>query len=329
MSIRPAVSHRACLIALFALAGCRESPKGLAILDPLGIGRGMGALLSPPLRIGATTTDYRQFCPEFERDLGRELGRIIQSERLKPFQIKAHLEDGRLQFALVGAAEAGEVLSPGDGPQVVAVPVFREDGRQRRGVILASAKSSIREIADLKGKRFSFGPAGHPTLHLGALKTLAKGGVKVTDLHRELTPLPVPLPSPIPGLMLQHHFNSFESAKAIVYELGTEAGVVDEVDYNSWPQTGGTFIPTTFSRDQVRILARTEAVPTLPDGPVLVSADADPQLVAGLKTYLTRTLSARKKVLDRLGVERFEEASAFDLPPTPATTQKTSSAASE
>jgi ABC-type phosphate/phosphonate transport system substrate-binding protein len=238
-----------------------------------------------------------------ERGLSEALRRPVVVEDLEPFQVAAHLRSGRIQFAWLSAADYLELLKDGELGNALAL----SEGGARRGLIVASAKSDVRSLADIKSRRFAFGPKDDPVLHLGALKTLGTAGVTADDVAKELLP--------IPGT-LQFHISSAEAAKEVVYGLNlgglsTAAGVIDESEYMSYPETGGRLLPLpTFSKDQFSILARTEPVKieTIPNGPFLAGAEADAKMAAAVRDYLVAAEKKDKTALRDLGVSRFEAA---------------------
>lgn len=292
-----AANRRAAWAASVGVAlavGCTSTPV-TRLVDPLGVFFSQ----EEPVRIGINRVHlplsplawHPPWWP-LQEALTREVGRPVQFESLQPFQIKAHLRDGRLSFALVTATDYAEIAEGGI-PKLLCVAVHSAGRSERVGLIVVAANSDVKSVADLKGKRFAFGPRRHPVLHVAAVDALAQGGVSVADLRKELLPLPG---------SLQFHLNGPEAAKAIVYEFGIEAGVIDELAYEQWPATGGTLLPLSFSRDQVRVLARTAAVP---EDAVLVAPDCDPDLAAKVKRFLEAGANDVPAVLEPLGIAKF------------------------
>jgi ABC-type phosphate/phosphonate transport system substrate-binding protein len=244
-----------------------------------------------------------------QRELSKELKRPVVVQTLKPFQVAAHLASGRIQIGMLPAADYLELIKDkelADGGTLGEVLALSEAG-ERRGVIVASAKSDIHSVADLKGRRFAFGPKGDPVLYEAALACLKREGLSVDDIAREIIP--------IPG-SLQFHISSAEAAKEIVYGFGvgkrrTEAGVIEEWDYDSFPDTGGRLLPLIrFSKDQFRVLARTDPVASgiVGDGPVLASPDADPDLAATVRDFLLAAADKHQGALRDLGIKQFRPA---------------------
>ena len=106
-------------LVLAATVGCATTSTGeqteFSLLDPLGLGRAIFGLGKVPVRIGVTHTmqvdpKHAAPCAELQKAMARSLRQPVQFEVLQPFQIKAHLESGRLQFAMVDDEQAKEVL---------------------------------------------------------------------------------------------------------------------------------------------------------------------------------------------------------------------------
>jgi ABC-type phosphate/phosphonate transport system substrate-binding protein len=329
----------------FALAGgCFEATFSESIWDP--------AHLQPlyfgkdPVRIGLVQADgedsllnavawlqmKRPPWYALQRELSNELKRPVVVQTLKPFQVAAHLASGRIQIGMLPAADYLELIKDeelAEGGTLGEVLALSEAG-ERRGLVVASAKSGIQSVADIKGRRFAFGPKGDPVLHEAALACLEREGLAVDDIAREIVP--------IPG-SLQFHISSAEAAKEVVYGFGvgkerTEAGVIEEWDYEDFPETGGRLLPLIrFSKDQFRVLARTDPVATriLADGPVLASPDADPDLAATVRNFLLAAADKHQGALRDLGVKRFRpppsdaqaeiERLSMLTPQAPASTQ--------
>jgi ABC-type nitrate/sulfonate/bicarbonate transport system substrate-binding protein len=160
-------------------------------------------------------------------------------------------------------------------------------------LIVTDAKSDIRSLADIKGKRFSFGPEGDAVLHVAAVDALARGGVKLDDIAKELLPLPG---------SLQHHVSGLEAAKAVAFEPGINVGVVDKMVYESWPEQGGSLLPLKFSRGLFRVLGETIDVPELA---LVASTQADPALVDTVKQMCMGQDDKTRAIFSPLGLDRF------------------------
>lgn len=222
-----------------------------------------------------------------QRELVRYTGRPVQFEQLELFQVIAHLESGRLHFALLTQQQCARVREKGHLCEVVAL----SHPDNRAGLIVASAGSDIKSIQDLTGKRFAFGPKSDPVLHYAALATLNSGGVSINDIQREIVPLDC----------LQYHISSRESGREIVYGT-TPAGVIEKNEYERFPETGGRFLPMRFSKDQFRVLAETKRLDV---GTFVASTRTDPELVHSVRAFLVSAAERRPQVTSSLGVAGF------------------------
>ena len=299
-----AVACWGCLAApaLFGCSNQNQEAAQFSILDPLGIGREIFGLGKKPVRVGITLVHAAQgteapWAP-IQRQMQWSLGQPVQFESLRPFQIKAHLESGRLQFAMVQPEQVGEILEKAGVGRVIATPEFEEGANQARALLVVSSESEIESIDELRGKRIAFGPIGDAVTHIAALKMLAANGIAKDDIPRELLP--------IPG-MLRHHLNSFETGRAVIYEkdLGISGGFVLEREYESWPDTGGSLLLLRNAKDQLRVLGKTEVVPGLPEGPVLAGANVDAELVEKVRVFLTEELPRNKGICAKLGLRGY------------------------
>lgn len=307
-----------CLIAVVFLAGCADQEFSTSIWDPSNASR--NSVAQEPVRFGVawTTEDAsasvfnpvtwlrRRQTPwlSFRERLARQLGRPVVVEQYEPFQIEAHMQSrsGRIDFAWMSAVDYLAAAEKGDMGRVLAISM----SGHRRGLIVTSAKSKIQSIGDLKGRRFAFGPKDDPVLHKAALVALEQGGITADDLAKEVLP--------VPGAA-QYHISSAEVAKEVVYglsvgDLGTAAGVIEESDYLAMPETGGRLLPLpTYSKDQFRILGRTESIPidTIEGGPVLAARSTDPKLVTEVQAFLFSAPEKNPEVLHDLGLDAFDE----------------------
>ncbi|MCH8967090.1 MAG: PhnD/SsuA/transferrin family substrate-binding protein [Planctomycetes bacterium] len=270
-----------------------------SIWNPLGLRQSFAAS-EPPVRIGLVNRDtgicdariwwdVREQLPwtKLCRALSTRLKRQVQIEELKPFQIAAHLESGRIDFALLSDDDYERMVADGDRSVVIA----QAEPLERSGLIVASAKSSISSIGQIKGKRFAFGPRGDPVLHCGAAAALSAAGVSLDDIQREV----------FPPNALQYHLLPSEAAAEVVYGF-TGVGVIDRREYERFPESGGKMIPLSFSKDQFVVLAET---PPVDFGPFVASPKTDPKLVETVRTFLLDDQPRTVKALFSLGLARF------------------------
>jgi len=135
------------------------------------------------------------------------------------------------------------------------------------------------------------------------MRALRDAGVGRDDIKKELLP--------IPGA-LQHHLSGHEAAKAAVYEEGTAACVVEEHEYDKWPETGGKLLTGKVSKDQVRVIGHT---PKVPEGAVLASKKADRALVDQVKAFLLEQVAQNTEMVARMDLIGFEPADANTFGP--------------
>ncbi len=291
-------------------AGCSQASFSESIWNPFGVELSFD-VTQPPVRIGVVHSHKGLLALEnwflvrkappyagFRDRLARHLGCGVQIQELQPFQIAAHLQSGRIQYALVSAEDYQAMTEDGPVGKVLAssVPLTR------RGLIVASAKSAIQDLAQIKGKRFAFGPKGDPVLAVATLQALAASGVAKEDIQKELLPI-------IPNAdWLQYHISSVEATKEVVYGIGTEVGVIEASEYESLPETGARLLPLRFAKDQFRVLGETETIhsETSLAGPFLASLQADPERTRKVVEFLSAAHSDNTKALRDIGLARFD-----------------------
>ncbi len=315
-------AHRwtACgICCLLAVIGCQQSEQRGGPIDLEGglqvIFKPMGDLLGlpDPVRVAITRDHLPSFSllpdlssPERFFRLGpleqapwmplrqameRQLKRPVHFTRSNYRGIRYHLSTGRIPFAMVSATEYAEITRR-PVSQIVAVPVNVKGTTQHCGLIIVKKDSKIKSPADLKGKRFAFGPREDAILHRAALEALAKAGVTEKDIPKEIIP------------PFGYHINSYEIAKGVLIE-GVPAGVVDELDFESWPEKSNILSKLSICQDRFRVIGRTE--PVL-EGPIIASVKAEPELVEQMQDLLINQLKDDKSVLGKLHYARFTKA---------------------
>ena len=235
----------------------------------------------------------------------KKLKRPVQIEPMKPFQIAANLKSGRLDFGFMSQADFTESSADvGAFGNVLAVSELAH----RQGLIVANANSNIMSIPEISGKRFSFGPQGDPVLDVAAKDALQAAGLPIESIAKELVGLSKD--TLISVNSSQHHISSDESAYEIAYLIGTDAGVVEASDYEQWPEKGGSLLLRTFSKDQFRVLGKTESVVvnTIDEGPFVASTTTDPGLVDQVTGFLLAANNTNNRQLRTLGLARFKPA---------------------
>jgi hypothetical protein len=305
-------AFRALLVAVtfpLFLAGCQDQKFTATIVNPLNLKLPF-LPYQKPVRIGiahesagifdpATWDVARVGCPwtPLASRLQRHLRLPVQFEDLAPFQVAAHLQSGRIDFAFLSAEDYVE-LTDEFGPlgKVIAVSVVRK----RQGLIVTRVGSNIETLADIRGRRFAFGPMRDPVLNDATKAALETGGVPLDRIQRELLP--------VPGAF-QHHISSNECAFEIVYGLGTDAGVIEKSEYDAYPDTGGNVLLRRFSKANFRVLGETAPVrvQTIEEGPFIASLEADAAVVEDVRAFLMAAASRHKSAMDAMGLAAFRE----------------------
>ncbi len=316
---------------LGAVLGCvtrgDAPPIDFRILDPFKLRNTIVGFGKPPVRVGVTHTmrvdpDAAAPSEDLQWAMQSALAHPVQFEVLQPFQIKAHLQSGRLQFAMIADEQQAEILDEPGVARVVAHPVFEPGANEKCGLLITAADSDITAIDQLKGRRIAFGRRGHPITHVAAMRFLEDHGVPMDSIPRQLVPLPG---------SLQHHISSPETAWSVVHEsekqfgaLGVAAGFILKSDYDTWPETGGNYLLRQLAKSQVRVLGETPPIPDIPDGPVLVSDQTDAELAGRFEKFLLEDLPRNRQVCKTIGLVRYERA---DAAPTTTTSAQPAQAA--
>lgn len=299
-------NNSCCRIALFGAICCSTVGCASTSLTPVRFATTRGSaepmMLLDLLLNSLETAPFRNV----QNGLGRAIGRRTQFMVLKPMQMHAHLLSGHVQFAFVDQGDEATVIADGAG-RIIARPVFAEEPPTSTALFVVSKNSKLQSLSDLKGKRIAFGPPNHPALHWGALAALQSAGVGYQDLAKQLVP--------IPG-SLQYHISSLESAKAALFAIEADVGVVDEASYSDWPESGGNVVGNllslSISRDQLRVIGRSEKIPLFPSGAVVASRHADPELIEKVRHYLTKVLPKKRRITKPLGLITYEAPASQD-----------------
>ncbi len=298
------------VLSTVVAAGCSQVDFSKSVWNPFNLELGFD-ITKKPVRVGIVYSHQGLLALEswlplrkappyaaLRDQLTKDLGCGVQIQELEPFQIAAHLQSGRIEYALVSEEDYKTMTAQGPVGQVLAsaVPLTR------CGLIVASAKSDVHRLAEIKGKRFAFGPKDDPVLAVATLHVLETAGITKEDFQKELIPI-------IPNLdRLQYHISSYEAAKEIVYGLGTEVGVIEEAEYESFPETGGRLLPLKFAKDDFRVLGRTATIraETSLAGPFLASAQANPEVTRAVVKFLSATDKEHERALHDVGLSRFD-----------------------
>ncbi len=295
------------LLASCVGAGCSEQTFSSSILNPFEFKLPF-VPQKEPVRIGIVSQQVGLFDPStwkigevgspwtpLRLRLERYLDSPVQISPLKPFQVAAHLQSGRVDFAFVSARQFIDLSKEfGDLGSVIAV----SDILERQGLIVADSNSEIKTLADIPGNRFSFGPAGDSVLDTKARETLMANGVGIDTIKKELLPIPN---------TFQHHISSAESAYEIAYGIGTSVGVIDKTEYLDYPESGGSFLLRTFGKDSFRVLAETDPVrvETIPEGPFIAAGDTDEELIQRVQGFLLSASENDQPALNAMGLAGF------------------------
>ncbi len=313
--------HRWLVVGLCCMAaavGCQEGePRGSAVDVPHGVQqvvfKPMQELLGlpEPVRVAITRDHIPNFSlvpdlSSMERFIGplepapwaplqfsmqTHLDRPARFVRSNYRSIRYHMGEGRFQFAMVSATEYAEITRR-PVSKIVAVPINTKGEQERCGLFIVRKESKIDGLTDLKGRQLEYGPKGDAVTHWAAVEALKKAGLSEKDLKKSLLP------------PYNFHINSFEVAKAVLTE-GADAGVVDELAFESWPEKSTILTQLSVCKDRFRVIGRTEAVP---EGPFIASVKTDPELFAKMQDLLINELKGDERVLGKLHIREFVKA---------------------
>lgn len=213
-------------VVLLALAGCRSGGD------------------EKPLRVGfmicnSVSETRARFAP-LAAHLAEQLGRRVEPVWLDTADFDEALRDGR--FDLIHTNSYLYVwFQSAYGFRVLAGEARGKDGAYSSGGIITGRDSGVTTLADLKGKRFVFGPAFAPTAYLSPYWLLLEAGI---DPEKDLGYYAFPA-------------GSFKHEKAIfavvngAYDAGTGPALDLEV-----MEAEGKLLPADY-----RVIARGPLVP--------------------------------------------------------------------
>ena len=273
---------------LLVAGGCQQpqqSSKTKTSGDPLGQFDMLG-LMAAPIRVGETNLEFAPpplMLPKrgFFRDaLAEQIKQPVQFELMTPRQIRVHLNTGRTSFAIVKPQEVPEIMST-DACEIMAIAINNAGKTYRQGLIITAPNSPFKTIADAKGSRFHFMSLGD-LLNDAAMGALIEAGIPRKEMDKSIL-----------GLGLDTtHLNSMEVAKSVVLE-GKAAGIIDEADYEKWPDKGGSLVLLMPSKDQVRVIGKTMRIP---EWPFLVSKRVDPDIKQRVSNLLFKLAPDKYKL---------------------------------
>lgn len=271
-------------------AGCQQSAESPKIVQ---IGSTKADLFGMP-------KEFRALHPRLEELFG---SRIMFRDQPNGEMLALQLAQGNISFAFMSAkefcsAQDSSSLTP------LAVGLNAMGKSSRMAYIVVKAKSHVKTIADCAAKRFAFGTYHDLLTDIAAQAALAEAGVALKDLLPELL---LPPPIAMEGRLYRGH----DVAKTIVADLTVNAGVVDELDYEKMPDTGGNFILGP-SKDQLEIVGRTIRVPEM----VVVAGPAvTPLDKRRFKAFLLNDVAKDKVICEQLGVTGFAEPDPAEYGP--------------
>lgn len=271
-----------CLVLVVAfVAGCQQDADSSNIIQ---FGSTKAGLFGMP-------KEYRALHPRLEELFG---SRIMFRAQPNGEALAQQLAQGNISYAFMSAKEFCSAKDP-SSLTPLAVGLNRLGKSSRMAYIVVKAKSHVKTIADCAAKRFAFGTYKDLLTDVAAQAALAEAGVPVKKLLPELLPPPIAMEGRL--------YRSHDVAKTIVVDLTVNAGVVDELDYEKMPDTGGNFILGP-SKDQLEIVGRTIRVPEMV---VVAGPAASPEARKELKAFLMNQVARDKLICEQLGVTGFTE----------------------
>ncbi len=247
--------------AAFALTGCGKSGSDaqVAATQPLKVG------IIPFEDVDAITTAFQPYATYLGKNSGRPSGMVFVTpsyagvlQALQADQIDcAYLNPLSYVLATQQFENTPQKLVP------LSMPYFH-NSLTYKGVIFVRADSSIKTLADLKGKSFAFGDRTSTSSFLYPAGLLKKAGV---DPDKDLKPVNI---SGTAGVLAV--FNKQADAGAI-YETGIAQAFTDSA----------TKKVDQAKVSQFRIIATTAPIP---NGMFVARGDLDPATLTKLKTAL-------------------------------------------
>lgn len=134
----------------------------------------------------AMVSQFRPIVRQLERQMSRRLGKPvrIRMQIAKTHQRSIeHLADGKVDFARFGSASYVEAKTENPRLQILAVE-SKNRTKISYGIIATGLHSTIRTLADLKGKSFAFGDEQSTSGRFMAQQFLLKNGIRAKDLSR-------------------------------------------------------------------------------------------------------------------------------------------------
>lgn len=278
-----------CLILIALATGCQPKADTRKIIQ---IGSTKADLFGLP-------KEFRALHPRLEELFGMQ---IIFRAQPNGEALGHQLAQGNIAFAFMSAKEYCQVTDPSK-ITLLATGLNALGKPSRKAYIVVKAHSHVKTIQDIAGKRFAFGDYEGLLTDYAARDALAKAGVPLKKLLPELL-----LPPPI--VMEARLYRGHGVAQTIVLDITVNAGVIDELDYEKMPDSGGNVILGP-SKDQLEIVGETIAVPEVA---VVAGPAASPEQREKLKNYLLNHVQNDERICKQLGVTGFTkpDESAYD-----------------
>ncbi len=270
----------------------------IAVGSSIGCQQGDGAATDATVvQIGSTRTpglfgppaEFRALHPRLEECFGQ---RVLFRAQPDGRALGMQLVQGNIPYAFMSAAEYAAVEDAGQLTLIASA--VNALGKTSRGAhLIVKANSHVKTIADCRGKRFAFGVHGDLLTDLLTQRALEEAGVPVKELLTELLTPPIAFEGRL--------YLDKKVAQTIANDITVNAGVVDEVFWESMPDTGGNII-TGPSKDQFKIVGETVVVPEMV---VVAGPAANESDIAKFGDYLLEKVKADDAVCRQLGVTGF------------------------
>ncbi len=221
----------------------------------------------------AMVRKYRPIITELQKKVAQRLGKPVRIRmQIAKSNQKGieYLANGKVDFALIGAATYVEAKTENPEIQILAIE-SKNRTKVVNGIIVTGLHSSIRTIADLHGQSFAFGDLQSTSGRFMAQQFLLKNGIGAKDLSRY-------------EYLGRHDI------------VGVKVGVGD---FAAGAMSEATFRKLLSDGEKIRELARFPIV----SKPWVTRAGIDPAVYSALKISLLEMSSA--KALEPLEINGF------------------------
>lgn len=228
----------------------------------------------------AMVSKFRPVVSLLEQKMAKKLGKPvkIRMQIAKNYQQGIeHLTAGKVDFSRFGPAPYVEAKTENPELQIVAIE-SKNRTKVVHGIIATGLHSSIRTIADLKGKSFAFGDQQSTSGRYMSQQFLLKNGIRAKDLSRY-------------EYLGRHDI------------VGTKVG---SGDFAAGAMAESTFRKLLADGEKIRELARFPIVTR----PWIARAGIDPRIYLALKVSLLEMTDS--SALDRLEINGFVNGSNND-----------------